>query len=173
MSIVASAGSVVIGLLLVRRNSAKQNEDPAGASTYLFQITHRVFGLEPMAIVFSLPWALLMWSMVTFFVALLLFCFGTSNGPTRKFVAVTFVAVAVLVGWCIRCTWGSSGAMEVWYSGLLPSTTRALHNARAAGNRILASIDPGLLQGPRSPAAPDSAGSVRARPYREGVDAIA
>ncbi|KAH9026190.1 hypothetical protein EDB85DRAFT_2149268 [Lactarius pseudohatsudake] len=62
MSIVASAGSVVIGLLLVRRNSAKQNEDPAGASNYLFQITHRVFGLEPMAIVFSLPWALLMWS---------------------------------------------------------------------------------------------------------------
>ncbi|KAH8982871.1 hypothetical protein EDB92DRAFT_1952019 [Lactarius akahatsu] len=62
MSIVTSAGSVVIGLLLVRRNSAKQNEDPAGASNYLFQITHRVFGLEPMAIVFSLPWALLMWS---------------------------------------------------------------------------------------------------------------
>ncbi|KAH8987920.1 hypothetical protein EDB92DRAFT_1817831 [Lactarius akahatsu] len=31
MSIVASAGSIVIGLLLVHRNSTKQNEDPAGA----------------------------------------------------------------------------------------------------------------------------------------------
>ncbi|KAH9003494.1 hypothetical protein EDB86DRAFT_2367957 [Lactarius hatsudake] len=172
MSIVASAGSVVIGLLLVRRNSAKQNEDPAGASTYLFQITHRVFGLEPMAIVFSLPWALLMWSMVTFFVALSLFCFGTSNAPTRKFVAVTFVAVAVLVGWCIRCTWGSSGAMEAWYSGILPSTKRALNNAHAAGHQFLASIELGLLQVPRSPATPDRAGSIIARPYHEGVHAI-
>ncbi|KAI9438684.1 hypothetical protein H4582DRAFT_1878298 [Lactarius indigo] len=172
MSIVASAGSVVVGLLLVRRNSAKQNEDPEGASTYLFQITHRVFGLEPMAIVFSLPWALLMWSMVTFFVALSLFCFGTSNAPTRKFVAVTFVAVAVLVGWCIRCTWGSSGAMEAWYGGLLPSTTHALNNARAAGHRILSSIDPGSFQGSRSPTAPDRAGSEIARPYREGEDSI-
>ena len=79
MSIVASAGGIVIGLLLVRRNSPKQNEDPAGAvseqhldlrvklsgqrqSIYLCQITRQVFGLEPMSIVFSLPWALLMWS---------------------------------------------------------------------------------------------------------------
>ncbi|KAH9164850.1 hypothetical protein EDB89DRAFT_1892589 [Lactarius sanguifluus] len=168
MSIVASAGSVVIGLLLVRRNSAKQNEDPAGASNYLFQITHRVFGLEPMAIVFSLPWALLMWSMVSFFVALSLFCFRTSNAPTRQFVAATFVVVTALVGWCIRCTWGSSGAMEAWYGGLLPSTTRALNNARTAGHQIL--IDLGLRQDPRSLATPDS---VRARPYSEGVDSIA
>ncbi|KAH8987917.1 hypothetical protein EDB92DRAFT_1801044 [Lactarius akahatsu] len=173
MSIVTSAGSVVIGLLLVRRNSAKQNEDPAGASNYLFQITHRVFGLEPMAIVFSLPWALLMWSMVTFFVALSLFCFRTSNAPTRKFVAVTFAIVAALVGWCIRCTWGSSGAMEAWYGGLLPSTTRALNNARTAGHQILTSIDHSLRQGPRSPATPDRVGSVRARLYSEGVDSIA
>ncbi|KAH9027055.1 hypothetical protein EDB84DRAFT_1419842 [Lactarius hengduanensis] len=178
MSMVASAGSVVIGLLLVRRNSAKQNEDLAGAvtlrqSTYLFQSTHRVFGLEPMAIVFSLPWALLMWSMVTFFVALSLFCFRTSNAPTRKFVAVTFVIVTALVGWCIRCTWGSSGAMDAWYGGLLPSTTRALSNARTVGHQILTSIDLGLRQGPRSPATPDRAGSVRARPYNEGVDSVA
>ena len=33
-----------------------------GQSTYLYQNSHSVFGLEPMAVVFSLPWALLMWS---------------------------------------------------------------------------------------------------------------
>jgi len=31
MSIVASAGSIVIGLLLIRHSGPKQNEDPAGA----------------------------------------------------------------------------------------------------------------------------------------------
>ncbi|KAH9003499.1 hypothetical protein EDB86DRAFT_2826626 [Lactarius hatsudake] len=108
MSIVASAGSIVIGLLLVRRSSPQQNQDPAGSlsalrqSGALYMSTHQIFGLEPLAIILSLPWALLMWSMVTFFVALLLFCFGTSNTLTRIFVAVTSAVVVVLVGWCIR-----------------------------------------------------------------------
>ncbi|KAH9074152.1 hypothetical protein EDB83DRAFT_2515916 [Lactarius deliciosus] len=62
ISILASVGSIVVGLFLVRHNRSKQKEDPAGASTYLYRSTHRVFGLEPMAIIFSLPWALLMWA---------------------------------------------------------------------------------------------------------------
>jgi hypothetical protein len=35
-----------------------------GQSTYLYQNSHADFGLEPMAIILSLPWALLMWSYV-------------------------------------------------------------------------------------------------------------
>ena len=80
ISVEASVGSIVIGMLLVRHNRTKQKEDPAGAvseqwylglcswlialrqSTYLYQNTHRLFGLEPMAVIFSLPWALLMWA---------------------------------------------------------------------------------------------------------------
>ncbi|KAI0289786.1 hypothetical protein B0F90DRAFT_1672279 [Multifurca ochricompacta] len=57
LSIEASIGSIVIGLLLFRHNRSKQEEDPQA----------RVFGLEPMAIIFSLPWALLMWSYVVFY----------------------------------------------------------------------------------------------------------
>ena len=79
ISILACVGSIVIGLLLTRQNRSIQREDPAGAvsglylnlytqlillcqSTYLYQCTHPKFGLEPMAIIFSLPWALLMWA---------------------------------------------------------------------------------------------------------------
>ncbi|KAF8267957.1 hypothetical protein EI94DRAFT_1729155, partial [Lactarius quietus] len=62
ISILASIGSTVIGLLLIRHNRSKQKEDPSGAVAYLYQSTHRKFGLEPMAIIFSLPWALLMWA---------------------------------------------------------------------------------------------------------------
>jgi len=58
----ASIGSIIVGLLLVDHNRTKQEEDPAGASAYLDQSAHGVYGLEPMAIVFGLPWALLMWS---------------------------------------------------------------------------------------------------------------
>ncbi|KAH9172698.1 hypothetical protein EDB89DRAFT_2069372 [Lactarius sanguifluus] len=62
MSIVASAGSIVIGLLLVRRSGPQQNQDSMGAASALAMRTHRIFGLEPLAVILSLPWALLMWS---------------------------------------------------------------------------------------------------------------
>ncbi len=80
LSVEASIGSIVIGMLLVRHNRPKQKEDHAGAvseqqhldlcswliafwqATYLYTHTHRIFGLELMAIIFSLPWALLMWA---------------------------------------------------------------------------------------------------------------
>ena len=82
LSVEASMGSIVTALLLARHNRTKQKDDPAGAvsrqsslacfpgrltlgqSTYLYQNTHPEFGLEPMAIILSLPWALLMWSYV-------------------------------------------------------------------------------------------------------------
>jgi len=107
VSIEASIASIVVALLLVRHNRTKQKEDPAGAATYLFQNTHRTFGLEPMAIIFSLPWALLMWSMVVFFIALLLLCFTISNVATRIFVGFISVLMSGLIMWCIRSTWES------------------------------------------------------------------
>ncbi|KAI0277908.1 hypothetical protein BGY98DRAFT_976625, partial [Russula aff. rugulosa BPL654] len=61
----------------------------------------RVFGLEPMAVVFSLPWALLMWSMATFFIALLLFCFTISNKATRISVIAMSIMVVILIVWSI------------------------------------------------------------------------
>jgi len=134
MSMEASVGSIVIGLLLIRHNRAKQKEDPAGASNYLIQYTHRKFGLEPMAILFSLPWALLMWAMVMFFVALLLVCLGTSNLPTRIFIAVTSVMMVVLVGWCILWSWRSGESGKVWFNSLPLSLTRAFGATRVIGD---------------------------------------
>jgi len=119
LSVEASIGSIVIGLLLARHNRTKQKEDPAGASTYLYQNSHTIFGLEPMAIILSLPWAMLMWSMVIFFVALLLFCFRISNLSTRIFVAIMSFLVVTLVMWCIRTAWESTEGEDVWQESLI------------------------------------------------------
>ena len=40
LSVEASIGSIVIGLLLVRHNRTKQREDPAGAVSGQFQLTY-------------------------------------------------------------------------------------------------------------------------------------
>jgi hypothetical protein len=100
-----------------------------GQSTYLSQSSRRIFGLEAMAIIFSLPWALLLWSyvisqaitftlfmesfrfpdrMVTFSVALLLLCFVVSNVWTQLFVASTSFPLLTFTFWCLWMCWDSS-----------------------------------------------------------------
>ncbi|KAI0253078.1 hypothetical protein BJV78DRAFT_1351939 [Lactifluus subvellereus] len=75
-SIVTSTTCILLGLFLVRLNFAKPKEGEGLASTseYLNRHTHWLLGRQSMAVFFSLPWALLMWSMWFFFVALSLSC---------------------------------------------------------------------------------------------------
>jgi len=173
MSVEASVGSIVIGLLLVRHNRTKQKEDPAGASTYLYKNSHQIFGLEPMAIIFSLPWALLMWAMVTFSIALLLFCFSISNPSTRIFITVTSVMVSVLIGWCIHSSWESCDERGAWLGNPLLSLTRALGHVRSTCRRVFASIDNGSRRENPSSLSLGRVGSVRAMPDRERTVIVA
>jgi len=111
LSTEASIGSILIGLFLVRHNRTKQELDPSDAATYLSQSSQRIFGLEAMAIIFSLPWALLLWSMVTFSVALLLFGLVISNIWTQLFVALTSFPLLTFTLWCIWMCWDSRGTV--------------------------------------------------------------
>ncbi|KAI9459414.1 hypothetical protein BJY52DRAFT_1118855, partial [Lactarius psammicola] len=64
ISLVFSIGSIITGLLLIRRNRTMMTKSPKSAWYYLHGMNWRVVGLEPLAIVFSLTYALLMWSYV-------------------------------------------------------------------------------------------------------------
>jgi hypothetical protein len=68
--------------------------------------------------------------MVMFFIALLLFSFYYSNTSTRAFVALASALLSILTLWCIGRAWESSDGVEVWFSNLLPSITRAFSHAR-------------------------------------------
>ena len=107
-----------------------------------------------MAIIFSLPWALLMWSyvaslafqtlylvyvyeiprMVVFFIALLLFCVTISNSLTRIFVAISSFLVVALVGGCIWTAWGSAENDQIWQISLSAfRRTRGVLSERVKG----------------------------------------
>ncbi|KAJ6582987.1 hypothetical protein DFH09DRAFT_1029437 [Mycena vulgaris] len=112
VSVVASLGSAIVGLIL-----ARQNRDRRGAQNYIYQAAEYLgshyesrFGFEPLAILYSLPFALLMWGTLAFLVAFLDMCFQTSDDLTRSIVAAVSSVTIFGIIWCFdqgrRSTFG-------------------------------------------------------------------
>ncbi|KAF4619588.1 hypothetical protein D9613_004778 [Agrocybe pediades] len=106
LSIVASVGSILLGLLLGREHKIKASDSDYEIQ-YMVLRRHRVSGLgmEVLAILFTLPYALLMWGMLAFLAAFASLCFKTSSLSTRITVGSSFLVVACLIAFCIRTNW--------------------------------------------------------------------
>ncbi|KAH9005403.1 hypothetical protein EDB86DRAFT_2825063 [Lactarius hatsudake] len=105
ISLVFSVGSIITGLLLIRRNRTMMTKDPKSAWYYLHGMNWPIVGLEPLAIVFSLTYALLMWSAWGFFVALLIFSFQDTSMRIWIPVGIAAGIITILIVWCIGNTW--------------------------------------------------------------------
>jgi hypothetical protein len=114
ISLVFSIGSIITGLLLIRRNRNMMTKDARRAWYYLngMNWNWHQFGLEPLAILFSLTYALLMWSAWGFFVALLIFSFQNMSRTIWISVGIPAGIVTVLIFWCIINTWDSEEQEE-------------------------------------------------------------
>jgi len=102
LSTVTSLGCLIVSLLLVRQ--AKRHETAQDAANFLASMTHATRGLETLAILYALPYALLMWSTLSFLIAIMYTCFS-SNLATRFLAGAVLVTVGLLVVWCVRAGW--------------------------------------------------------------------
>ncbi|KAF7350103.1 hypothetical protein MVEN_01312400 [Mycena venus] len=91
ISVIASLGSVIVGLVLVREYRSRRDDLAESAAAVLGRHFHAPFGFESLALLYSLPFALLMWGTVTFFISFLGMCFQFSDTPARSLVACTTV----------------------------------------------------------------------------------
>ncbi|KAJ3516742.1 hypothetical protein NLJ89_g929 [Agrocybe chaxingu] len=107
LSVTASIGSIILGLLLIRQNRTKNRETAEDVHKFLLRRSHSSLGLETLAILYSLPYALLMWAMVSFLAAFAWMCFQDSSITTRLSVGSLCVALVVLVAWCVWSAWES------------------------------------------------------------------
>ncbi|KAF8966551.1 hypothetical protein BDZ97DRAFT_1917374 [Flammula alnicola] len=103
LSVFANTGSIILGLLLMRQNRTKSRETADDAQRFLLERSHPLLGLETLAILYSLPYALLM--TVAFIAAFCFVCFQGSSTATRSLVGLLCAAVAVLIVWCIYTSW--------------------------------------------------------------------
>ncbi|KAF9530151.1 hypothetical protein CPB83DRAFT_851059 [Crepidotus variabilis] len=107
LSVIASIGSIILGLLLIRQHRTKYKETASDVTRFLARREHKSRGLETLAILHSLPYALLMWGMVSFLVAFCLVCVDNSSTTTRILITSACVAMAILVAWCVWSAWES------------------------------------------------------------------
>ena len=75
--------------------------------------------------------------MVTFSIALLLFCFVISNLWTQMFVGLTSAPMVFFTLWCLWTTWKSPSDREEWLHGFRRSIARALQRIRSSASSAL------------------------------------
>ncbi|KAJ7666257.1 hypothetical protein DFH06DRAFT_1386392 [Mycena polygramma] len=120
LSILMSMGSIIVGLLLVEKN--RNARDFATApDTLSFTAGSDRHRLETLAILYSLPYAMLVWSILCFLAAFFFMCFESSTLITRILVAVLWTAVAAFIVWCIRTLWEGGGWDGLLVSGRRPA----------------------------------------------------
>jgi len=105
VSTITSVGSVILGLILVRKHRSKEKASAAEAHAFLMSWDHQKRGLEALAILYSLPYALLMFGMVFFLLAFLLMCFLSNNIMTQTLVALSCFCVSMLILWTLSLSW--------------------------------------------------------------------
>ncbi|KAI6024343.1 hypothetical protein EDC04DRAFT_2724836 [Pisolithus marmoratus] len=100
-------GSIVASVLLTGMWREKaENAEGSGKccycyhfATYMNEITDTLIGVDHMAIMFSVPFGLLIWSMTSFVVGFLHLIFSSTYPPTLATTAPGIFLVTVLVAW--------------------------------------------------------------------------
>lgn len=108
ISAMTSVGVVILGLILVRQNQRKDQNSAEHANILLTRMSHPVFGTESLAIIYSLPYALLMWSMVFFVIAFACMVFRSATPVTQSAFSATGGLVCIFVFWTMWTTRAAS-----------------------------------------------------------------
>ncbi|KAH8114381.1 hypothetical protein DFH11DRAFT_210933 [Phellopilus nigrolimitatus] len=118
-SIIASLGSITVGLLLVRQLRTRSRDLEYSASDaigYLQRRRHPQLGLETMAIQYSLPYALLMWGMATFLTSVAMLCFlnvdDTTSILARASYGCGWIVIVVLILWTVLTGWETTNNLH-------------------------------------------------------------
>lgn len=99
VSVISSFGSMLLGVNIARESYTKGPDMVGNVQAHLQSLVHPKHGLETLAIVYSLPYALLMWGMIFFVLAFFTECFQHPSAVTSVPVSVMAFIVLVLVGW--------------------------------------------------------------------------
>ncbi|KAG2069099.1 hypothetical protein BDR04DRAFT_1102030 [Suillus decipiens] len=132
MSLVTSLGSIVLGLFFVSHDRTSGKNTAGEAAIFLGRLHNKKHGMEKLAIIYSLPKALLMWGMAFFFAAFSIDWWTAGDITSRTIVgAVTLVVLMMVLNsiiltkegakWSWQPTWQLCGGIAQNLSSRLAS----------------------------------------------------
>ncbi|KAG1902664.1 uncharacterized protein F5891DRAFT_146612 [Suillus fuscotomentosus] len=121
MSSLCSVGSLVLAVLLV--DQSKDYQTAEDGALYMSLMTNGIPGIENLALMHSLPYALLVWAMVFFGLALSIFIFDTNDVVTLATMTPGWIIVLIFTLWpTIFTLWPTMNTAVGW----LPNFARSL-----------------------------------------------
>ncbi|OJA11385.1 hypothetical protein AZE42_10280 [Rhizopogon vesiculosus] len=99
LSTLCAMGSLVVSLVLAGQVNDTRRNKAAEVASFMVQMTQSTLGLESLAVMLSLPFALLIWGMTFFGAALSIVIFNTSGTVTISIVSPIWVAILILATW--------------------------------------------------------------------------
>ncbi|VDB93785.1 unnamed protein product [Peniophora sp. CBMAI 1063] len=109
VSMLMSVGCILLGLMLVRQHRGETHLESYRSDMRLFMQARwsNRYKFQPLAIVYSLPFALLMWSVAFFLTAVMVFFLKGTDWPTRSAALSTLLVIGALSAWCIQMGWST------------------------------------------------------------------
>ncbi|KAF5311120.1 hypothetical protein D9619_007988 [Psilocybe cf. subviscida] len=108
VSTIANLGSILVTLLLLHHHRTKSRETAAEVHYLLQRKKHPSLGFEPLAIIYGLPYALLIWGLISLLASLAFLCFQHTDTPTRSVTGAAGGLLVLLCAWCVFSFWESS-----------------------------------------------------------------
>jgi len=95
-------------------------------ANYLAKWHHARLGLETLAILWSLPYALLMWAMLSFLLSISFLSFQNTTNYIRAGLGTFWCLIAVLIVWCITTSWETRATERNFTDDWLDMLTRVV-----------------------------------------------
>ncbi|KAF9230472.1 hypothetical protein BU15DRAFT_83586 [Melanogaster broomeanus] len=112
MSLVASLSSIILGLVFVQHTRTETGRAEFQLPDFFDRVLLGMHGFETYAFIYSLPYALLVWGMILFFVAFISELSGVGNVTSWVSVGSFVFVIGFLVTWSI---WASRDAYADWW----------------------------------------------------------
>ncbi|KAG9313443.1 hypothetical protein JVU11DRAFT_5765 [Chiua virens] len=112
MSLVTSMASVILSLVFMGHAHNGVRSTPFEAAKFLHGLKHERHGLETLAIVYSLPNALLAWSIVLFITTFAVEWCYSGDATARACIGAFMLIIALLVAGCI---WTTRVRSDFWW----------------------------------------------------------
>ncbi|KAG1894915.1 uncharacterized protein F5891DRAFT_699865 [Suillus fuscotomentosus] len=104
MSTLCALGSLVISLVLAGQVNDSRRDSAESVASFMLEMSQSVLGLESLALMLSLPYALLIWGMAFFAAALSTVIYCTSDVVTISIVSPIWAAIFILSTWPVLAT---------------------------------------------------------------------